>query len=65
MARAYARLTALAALALGACYPSPAYLRCMDRCHADNDRCVLSAQTAEAVQACDEAVKQCLSRCPG
>jgi len=36
----------------------------MDGCNAENDRCVLAAQDATAVQACDEGVQLCLARCP-
>jgi hypothetical protein len=54
----------IASLGLGACYPSPAHLHCLDECHAENDRCVLAAQDAASVQACDQAVQLCLARCP-
>jgi hypothetical protein len=53
-----------AAFGLCACYPSPAHLKCLDGCNAENDRCVLAAQDAPAVQSCDEAVQLCLARCP-
>lgn len=45
------------------CGPSAERQACTAQCGQQNDRCVIDAMTAEALQACSERTSQCLDPC--
>ena len=54
----------LALLAAWGCGPSPERLACLDDCAAGKDDCILRAQGAQEIQACDAISQQCNFSCP-
>lgn len=53
------------ALTLASC-GGPVYVRdtrCLSYCEGDNDRCLIQATTAGAVQMCDQRMTACVHHC--
>lgn len=52
-------------LALAGCKmgPSDEEVRCYQACARDKDACMLSASTAEQIQACDSRSSRCTATC--